>query len=89
VFEAFFEALAALSATTHLVQMFNSPIVRAHVPLADMYENITDESAERTFDPPPLKWSTLKYVLRLTGGPQCPRSVTSRKRSSPSYARSM
>jgi hypothetical protein len=49
VFEAFFEALAALSATTHLVQMFNSPIVRAHVPLADMYENITDESAERTF----------------------------------------
>jgi hypothetical protein len=32
VFEAFFEALAALSATTHLVQMFNSPIVRAHVP---------------------------------------------------------
>jgi esterase/lipase superfamily enzyme len=40
-------------------------------------------------DPPPLKWSTLKYVLRLTGGPQCRRSVTSRKRLSPSYARSM
>ena len=40
-------------------------------------------------DPPPLNWSTLKYVLRLTGGPQCPRSVTSRKKSSPSYARSM
>jgi putative transposase len=40
-------------------------------------------------DPPPLKWSTLKYVLRLTGGPKCRRSVTSRKRLSPSYARLM
>ena len=40
-------------------------------------------------DPPPLNWSTLKYVLRLTGGPKCPRSVTSRKRSSPSCVRSM
>src|SRR5215211_7635787 len=40
-------------------------------------------------DPPPLNWSTLKYVLRLTGGPKCLRSVISRKRSSPSYARSM
>src|SRR3954447_21162435 len=24
-------------------------------------------------DPPPMNWSTLKYVLRLTGGPQCRR----------------
>ncbi|KLK90154.1 transposase [Microvirga vignae] len=31
VFEAFFEALAALSKTAHLVQMFDSTIVRAHV----------------------------------------------------------
>jgi transposase len=30
VFEAFFEALAALSETAHLVQMFDSTIVRAH-----------------------------------------------------------
>ncbi len=34
VFEAFFEALAALSRTAHLVQMFGSTIVRAHVSAA-------------------------------------------------------
>ena len=31
VFEAFFEALAAMSQTAHLVQMFDSTVVRAHV----------------------------------------------------------
>jgi transposase len=31
VFEAFFEALAAMSETAHLVQMFDSTVVRAHV----------------------------------------------------------
>ena len=34
VCEAFFEALAALSETAHLVQMFDSTIVRAHVSAA-------------------------------------------------------
>lgn len=34
VFEAFFDALAALSRTAHLVQMFDSTIVRAHVSAA-------------------------------------------------------
>ncbi len=34
VFEAFFEALAALSEAAHLVQMFDSTIVRAHVSAA-------------------------------------------------------
>ena len=34
VFEAFFEALAAMSQTAHLVQMFDSTVVRAHVPAA-------------------------------------------------------
>ena len=33
-FEAFFEALASLSGTAHLVQMFDSTIVRAHVSAA-------------------------------------------------------
>ena len=33
-FEAFFEALADLSETAHLVQMFDSTIVRAHVSAA-------------------------------------------------------
>ena len=34
VFEIFFEALASLSRTAHLVQMFDSTIVRAHVSAA-------------------------------------------------------
>jgi transposase len=34
VFEAFFEALAAMSQTAHLVQMFDSTVVRAHVSAA-------------------------------------------------------
>ena len=34
VFEAFFETLAQMSETAHLVQMFDSTIVRAHVPVA-------------------------------------------------------
>ena len=34
VFEAFFDALTVLSDTAHLVQMFDSTIVRAHVAAA-------------------------------------------------------
>jgi transposase len=34
VFELFFETLASLSETAHLVQMFDSTIVRAHVSAA-------------------------------------------------------
>lgn len=34
VFEAFFEALAGMSHTAHLVQMFDSTVVRAHVSAA-------------------------------------------------------
>jgi len=34
VFEAFFDALAGLSGTAHLVQMFDSTVVRAHVSAA-------------------------------------------------------
>ena len=34
VFEAMFEALAAASGTAHLVQMFDSTVVRAHVSAA-------------------------------------------------------
>lgn len=33
-FEAFFQALAGLSRTAHLVQMFDSTVVRAHVSAA-------------------------------------------------------
>jgi transposase len=34
VFEAFFQALAGLSRTAHLVQMFDSTVIRAHVSAA-------------------------------------------------------
>ena len=34
VFEAFFDALASMSETAHLVQMFDSTVVRAHVSAA-------------------------------------------------------
>ena len=34
IFEAFFDALAALSESAHLVQMFDSPVARAHVSAA-------------------------------------------------------
>ena len=34
VFEAFFQALASLSRTAHLVQMFDSTVIRAHVSAA-------------------------------------------------------
>jgi transposase len=34
VFEAFFQALAELSQTAHLVQLFDSTVVRAHVSAA-------------------------------------------------------
>ena len=34
VFEAFFDALAGLSRTAHLVQMFDSTVARAHVSAA-------------------------------------------------------
>ncbi|HEV7327124.1 MAG TPA: rhomboid family intramembrane serine protease [Bosea sp. (in: a-proteobacteria)] len=45
--------------------------------------------ASGAIDPPPLNWSTLKYVFWQTGGPICRRSATSLKRSSRSCARSM
>jgi transposase len=34
VFEAFFETLASMSSSAHLIQMFDSTIVRAHVSAA-------------------------------------------------------
>jgi hypothetical protein len=38
VFEAFFEALAQMSESAHLVQMFDSTVVRAHVSAAGAKE---------------------------------------------------
>jgi hypothetical protein len=41
VFEAFFQALAELSPTAHLVQMFDSTVVRAHASAAGAKEGST------------------------------------------------
>src|SRR3954447_8693950 len=40
-------------------------------------------------DPPPLKWSALKYGLQAEGGSRCERSDIPPKRSFPSCARWM
>jgi hypothetical protein len=34
VFEAFFDTLASMSSTAHILQMFDSTVVRAHVSAA-------------------------------------------------------
>ena len=46
-FEAFFEALAGLSETAHLVQMFDSTIVRAHVSAAGLRGTTPRRLADR------------------------------------------
>ena len=45
VFEAFLDTLASMSATAHLLQMFNSTVVRAHVSAAGAKEG---EKARRS-----------------------------------------
>src|ERR1035438_1029277 len=53
-FEGFFDALAAMSETAHLVQMFDSTVVRAHVSAAGAKggsmtrRSATETSAEQT-----------------------------------------
>src|SRR4030088_261023 len=50
-FEAFFDALAAMSETAHLVQMFDSTVVRAHVSAAGAKGGkITRHSAAHAVD---------------------------------------
>src|SRR3954454_7674030 len=41
----------------------------------------------RQLEPPPLKWSTLRYVFGQDGGPRCRARDTRPRRSSPSCAR--
>ena len=52
-FEAFFDALAALSETADLVQMFDSTVVRAHVSAAGAKRGQHDQAAG------PLAWRFL------------------------------
>ncbi len=48
VFEAFFDALASLSRTAHLVQMFDSTVVRAHVSAAGAKGGQNDQALGRS-----------------------------------------
>ena len=47
IFEAFFDALAALSESAHLVQMFDSTVARAHVSAAGAKGKTIRRSAVR------------------------------------------
>jgi transposase len=48
VFEAFFDALAGLSRTAHLVQMFDSTVIRAHVSAAGAKGGQTGQALGRS-----------------------------------------
>src|SRR5262245_23652628 len=47
-FEAFFDALTAMSETAHLVQMFDSTVVRAHVSAAGAKGGQHDQTLGRS-----------------------------------------
>src|SRR5918912_2678051 len=74
VFEAFFDALASLSRTAHLVQMFDSTIVRAHVSAAGAKGGQNDQALGRSrggfSSKIPLKadFDGLPLAFHLTGG---------------------
>ena len=58
VFEAFFDTLASLSTTAHLIQMFDSTVVRAHVSAAGAKGgNLLRHSAARGAAFPPKSTS--------------------------------
>ncbi len=65
VFEAFFQALAEVSETAHLVQMFDSTVVRAHVSAAGAKGGRTARrSASRAADS--RRKSTSRPISRAT-----------------------
>src|SRR3954454_11808930 len=47
----------------------------------------SSSSARSRFEPPPLKWSTVRYVFGQDGGPRCRARDTRPRRLSPSCAR--
>ena len=74
VFEAFFEALASLSRTAHLVQMFDSTVVRAHVSAAGAKGGRTVRRwAARAGASRPR--STSRLIWRVCRSPSTSRSV--------------
>lgn len=68
VFEMFFETLASLSRAAHLVQIFDSTVVRAHVSAAGAKEGRTARpSAARVVASPPR--STTRATSTATRSP--------------------
>src|SRR5689334_5174375 len=81
VFEAFFDALAGMSRTAHLVEMFDSTVVRAHVAAAGAKGGRTARRwAARAGGSPPRSTSRLIWM-------DAPSRFTSR-RVRPATARS-
>ena len=70
VFEAFFDALASPSETAHLVQMFDSTVVRAHVSAAGAKGG---SPRRRSAAPGAVSRprSTSKPILTVTHSPSC------------------
>jgi transposase len=68
VFEALFDALAAMSSSAHLIQMFDSTIVRAHVSAAGAKGGrIAKRSVARAADSP--RRSTPNRMRRVISSP--------------------
>ena len=67
-FEAFFDALAAMSETAHLVQMFDSTVVRAHVSAAGAKGGKEDQAlgARRLLDENPPQGRSRRAAARVS-----------------------
>ena len=68
VFEAFFDTLASMSATAHLIQMFELDIVRAHVSAAGAKGGKKSERSDARVAASPRK-STQNRTPRATSSP--------------------
>src|SRR5271154_3679078 len=66
-FEAFFDALAAMSETAHLVQMFDSTVVRAHVSAAGAKggSTIRRSGARVAASLPRITWRPISVACQL------------------------
>jgi uncharacterized membrane protein YkgB len=67
----------------------NVPFLMKDVVLLAVSIYLLKQDVQRVLDPPPLKWSDLKYVFWHQGGLLCRRNGTRLKRSSRSCGRSM
>lgn len=68
VFEAFFDTLGSMSGTAHLIQMFDSTIVRAHVSAAGAKGGSAGKRSDARAVALPQR-STPSPTLRVTSSP--------------------